>query len=185
MSDLAPNGIRSFPVKYVKMEQATPSTLGVQLGGQGMAQYVLLRASLPDDDPYEIPLMTRLSSIIREHPITSPDSTGNYKFFIKTYSENEGVLDQLIAAGIVELDNSVQPIKQGFVTFPLVKVKIPLSEMAKQCGSCERWEVATDEKRMSGCSKCKPESKTWYCDKECQVKHWKEGYPAHKKVCGK
>jgi len=182
---IAPNGLRSFTVKHVKPESQdviVQCTLGIQLL-DGKAQFLLIRDTLPDDS-YEPALWARLSSIVSSRPLKNPDDQGRYAFYMKTYSENEGVLEQLVAAGIVEQDPS-PPVHQGFVTFPLVYVKIPLKELAKQCGRCERWELCDDEKRMRACSRCKEESKTWYCDENCQKEHWKIGYPAHKKVCGK
>jgi len=183
---LAPNGLRSFTVKYPKLadpNEVFVSTLGVRFSG-GQAQYFLVLATLPEDDPFVMPAWSRLSSTITSRPVENPDAQGQYKFYIKTYSENEGVLEYLLEAGIVEQDLT-PPVSQGYVTFPLVRIKIPISEMAKQCGSCERWELCDDEKRMKACSGCKPNSKTWYCDANCQKLAWKDGYPAHKGVCGK
>ena len=164
-------------------------TLGLQLGGQ-QAQFTLIRASLPEDNEFETPVWTRLSTILRTHPVKNPNENDEYSFYMKTYSENEGTLEQLVAAGVLEVDASVPAVEQGYSSFPLVKVKIPLSQMAKACSNCERWELCESKddeatKRMKGCSKCKSESKAWYCNQECQLEHWKEGYPPHRKVCGK
>ncbi|KDQ08978.1 hypothetical protein BOTBODRAFT_37505 [Botryobasidium botryosum FD-172 SS1] len=186
-STLAPNGLRSFTVKHAKAkdpDQEYRCTLGVQLSG-GQAQYMLILATLPKDDPYATPASSRLSSIITSHPVESPDAQGHYKFYMKTYSENEGVLEYLLDAGIIERDLTASPVAQGYVTFPLVRVKIPIGEMAKVCNGCERWELCSDERRMRGCSGCKPSGKAWYCSVECQKRAWRVGYPAHKEVCGK
>ncbi|KAG8984318.1 hypothetical protein FRB90_005394 [Tulasnella sp. 427] len=182
-AELVPNGLSKFTIKLTKLPEAQECTLGIQLSG-AQSQFLLLKAKLQEDDPYDIPLWTRLSSIVTSHPIRNPDADGHYKFYIKTYSENEGALEALVDAGILSVE-PVEPVKQGFVEFPLVKVTIPLRQMAKQCGNCEKWELCSDEKRMRGCSGCHDWSKTWYCDEECQKEHWSQGYPAHKKVCGK
>ena len=46
----------------------------------------------------------------------------------------------------------------------------------KLCGLC--YEVETKAIKLFSCGKC---HKIWYCNREHQVKHWKNG---HKKVCG-
>lgn len=183
MPDLASNGLAKFTVKLIKINEPAECTLGVQLH-QGQSQFVLLKSKLKEDDPYDTPLWTRLSSVVTSRPVRNPDANGDYTFWMKTYSENEGALEALVEAGVVAVEPEA-PVKQGFVEFPLVKVTIPLAQMAKQCGNCEKWELCTDEARMKACSKCHKESKTWYCDEECQKEHWKTGYPPHKKICGK
>lgn len=42
--------------------------------------------------------------------------------FIKDYAENEGVLQMLLDAGIVELTPKLRKVKSGFVEIPCVKI---------------------------------------------------------------
>ena len=54
--------------------------------------------------------------------------TGNNYTFIKDYSENEGMLDALVKAGIVS--EPIEYYHTGYVTCPLVEVLIDLEEHA-------------------------------------------------------
>lgn len=48
--------------------------------------------------------------------------------FIKNYSENEGVLKPLVEAGVLSIQDSVQP-RGSFVAFPLCKIEVELEEL--------------------------------------------------------
>jgi hypothetical protein len=54
--------------------------------------------------------------------LSAMDVTGNSYTFIKDYSENEGMLDALVEAGIVS--KPLGYYQTGFVTCPLVEVLI-------------------------------------------------------------
>ncbi|KAG9023657.1 hypothetical protein FRB95_012649 [Tulasnella sp. JGI-2019a] len=178
--EVAPDGPRSFTIKHPKIPDPRSCTLGVQLGplGSNQAQFLLIAATEPED-PYETPMFSRLSTILDSHPLKTPNGSGDYTFYMKTYSENETFLEQMIEQGTVERIVGAPEVNQGFVSFPLVEAKISLKEMSKQCAYCERWEYVTDEKRLRGCSRCK---RVWYCNENHQKQDWKEG---HKKLCGK
>ncbi|KAG8965983.1 hypothetical protein FRC03_012718 [Tulasnella sp. 419] len=190
-STVSPKGLRTFKVKGPDEKSGIVAVgVGIHLAGPN-TYFVLARPDIEkprsEEDDYDdsliSPLWTRLSSLVQGHQLQSPDPRGRHIFWMKTYSENVGLLEQLVKGGIVE--EAGPKVKQGFVEFPLVRCLIPASEMMKQCGSCERWEQVTDEKRMRACSRCLDDYKVYYCNEECQAKHWKSGYPAHKKLCGK
>lgn len=44
----------------------------------------------------------------------------------KTYSENEGMIEQLVEQGVVELTG--RTVNNGFASFPIGKILIPLTE---------------------------------------------------------
>ena len=54
------------------------------------------------------------------------------------------------------------------------KIENILAEAAKKCGSCG---VSDKEKKLTTCAQCKS---IFYCGRDCQTKHWKEG---HKEDC--
>lgn len=188
---LHPNGLLSFPITHPKIEKPHEVVMGIMLNGPHTMFTLNVSkpppeiAADPEELPYWQPLYTRLSSVVSGHPVENPNSSGQYEFWMKTYSENETALEQMVRLGVITEVKTAGRVPQGYVEFPKVRVTIPLSQMAKRCGNCERWELSTDEKRMRMCSRCEPHSKTWYCDEECQRKHWKEGYPPHRKMCGK
>ncbi|KAG8877927.1 hypothetical protein FRB98_006479 [Tulasnella sp. 332] len=179
-SDASPHELRSFTVKHPKIPEPRICTLGVQLGplDRNQAQFLLITAAEPEDK-YETPMWSRLSTILTSHQLQTPNASGDYTFYMKTYSENETFLQQMTEQGILGKVVGTPEVKQGFVSFPLVETKISLKEMSKQCAYCERWEYVMDENRLRGCSGCK---RVWYCDENHQKQDWKEG---HRAVCGK
>ena len=53
-------------------------------------------------------------------------------------------------------------------------IQVKASESCAFCG------ISKDENKLSSCTRCKS---TYYCSKECQANHWKEG--GHKNECKK
>ncbi|KAG8843418.1 hypothetical protein FRB96_004051 [Tulasnella sp. 330] len=141
-SDASPHELRSFTVKHPKIPEPRICTLGVQLGplDRNQAQFLLITAAEPEDK-YETPMWSRLSTILTSHQLQTPNASGDYTFYMKTYSENETFLQQMTEQGILGKVVGTPEVKQGFVSFPLVETKISLKEMSKQCAYCERWEM--------------------------------------------
>ncbi|KAG9228584.1 hypothetical protein BJ875DRAFT_477109 [Amylocarpus encephaloides] len=96
------------------------------------------------------------------------------KFWMKTYSENKGMLEQLEAQGILRRTGEEE--EQGYVKLIAVETIIQHGQWAEFCSGCETYEDLGGETRLLRCSVCKD---TYYCKKECQTTHW----PLHKAVC--
>ncbi|KAG8873697.1 hypothetical protein FRB97_006533 [Tulasnella sp. 331] len=77
-------------------------------------------------------MWSRLSTILTSHQLQTPNASGDYTFYMKTYSENETFLQQMTEQGILGKVVGTPEVKQGFVSFPLVETKISLKEMSKQ-----------------------------------------------------
>ncbi|KAF9034452.1 hypothetical protein BDZ89DRAFT_514069 [Hymenopellis radicata] len=119
---------------------------------------------------------------LRNHsigPILSlrrPD--GKMRFCMKTYSENEGLLPQLIQLGVLQRAPGVAELQNG----PLVDVLLDDWKVSHACLNCTRPGMTgavfeyQDAPRLQCCSKCKT---AYYCDAQCQKDDWK----VHKKDC--
>jgi hypothetical protein len=111
-------------------------------------------------------------------PISRPAKKGAQTFWMKTYSENKGLLELLETAGI--LTRTGQTHSQGFVKLVAVETVLVEGQWAEVCHNqnCERREQLDEGKpRMKKCAKCK---EAYYCDSACQKDHW----PMHKSRCG-
>ncbi|KAI5476638.1 hypothetical protein MNV49_007416 [Pseudohyphozyma bogoriensis] len=104
----------------------------------------------------------------KEDPEDESQAHGFEMIWLKTYSENKGIMEQLQAAGWIR--DSTRRIQQGYVSLPMVEIRLHESEVSQQCPACEQFELATDEKRFKRCGKCK---KTYYCSEKCQTDDWK------------
>lgn len=136
--------------------------------------FALIYAQENPEDEYQQPVHATLSVMAGEDPFPGFSMEGNECFWMKNYSENEGLLEQLLQAGW--LRDSGRKIKQGYVTLPMVEIRLDESEIAKQCPNCEVFEQANHHERFKRCSKCK---KAFYCSSKCQ----QEDYPIHKRIC--
>jgi len=110
-------------------------------------------------------------------PINRPSKKGAQTFWMKTYSENVGLLELLEEASV--LKRTGQEFKQGFVTLVAVETMLVVSQWAEVCHNpmCgNREQLDTEEGRMKRCPRCKD---AWYCNAECQTADWEE----HKSRC--
>ncbi|KAM0792794.1 hypothetical protein ACM66B_002563 [Microbotryomycetes sp. NB124-2] len=99
---------------------------------------------------------------------------GGEMFWFKTYSENEGLLEQLEQAGWVK--STPRTITDELVTLPMVELKLSDAEITQWCAHCERFETTSILERYKKCSKCK---RRYYCCVEHQHADW----PEHKLDC--
>ncbi|KAI5888184.1 uncharacterized protein SCHCODRAFT_02635970 [Schizophyllum commune H4-8] len=129
----------------------------------------------------QVPITMMLSTISPELAFPPPNpKSGRQVFCIKTYSENEGMLEQLISLGVLAKMNTKE-LQNG----PLVEVLMKDAWIAHACMKCVRdygpvglakpFELP-GEPQMLRCSKCKVAR---YCSAECQ----KEDLKAHKQTC--
>ncbi|KZV90891.1 hypothetical protein EXIGLDRAFT_740660 [Exidia glandulosa HHB12029] len=143
---------------------------------------------LPKEPTYELgtpaleqsPLTTQLSTISHDDPFPAANpSNGRARFCMKTYTENEGLLPQLVDAGVLTIAQCPQ-LQNG----PVVEVMLNDLEISHTCLHCARdgalSAVETRElpgqPRLPACSKCKVAR---YCNAECQKADWAK----HKKDC--
>jgi hypothetical protein len=114
-------------------------------------------------DEYQDPLYAALTA---GSPVPLELSTDplKKKFWMKTYSENKGVLEKLEAEGILRRTGEEE--KQGYITLIAVETVITRGQWAECCAGCGRREQLGDENpRMLRCAACQ---EVYYCNKECQ-----------------
>ncbi|ORY53982.1 hypothetical protein BCR35DRAFT_310478 [Leucosporidium creatinivorum] len=174
----APPAPVSLPLRTLQLSAPAHDPTGpaptVCLARQG-DYFVLAHSTLVDD--MTPPLWAVLSVMAHEDPFPGFSLGGKGSgemFWIKTYSENKGILEQLVEAGWVKVTG--RTLKQGFVTLPMVEVQLEESEISHQCPHCEMFEQVGDAERFKRCQKCK---KRYYCSREHQELDW----PEHKKDC--
>lgn len=155
-------GIKTFSVANPKLPQGPPSIehpltspTSVALGRKGaLGPWTLVSPTYNTFSDYEPREYLFLSVLIHEDAFPPPSPAGRAQFYMKTYSENEGMLPQLASAGI--LRDTGRTMKQGFATVPLCEVILEEGELARCCAGCEKWEVI-DGQRFERCSRCKVE----------------------------
>jgi hypothetical protein len=128
-------------------------------------------------DSFTDPLYAFLTSG-SEAPISRPTRSGAQTFWMKTYSENKGLLEVLEANGVLRRTGETH--KQGFVELIAVETCLGEGEWAEVCANqmCGRREQIGDDKgRMKKCVRCKD---AFYCGVDCQKADW----GMHKQRCG-
>jgi hypothetical protein len=138
--------------------------------------FALIHSHRNPYDEYIDPLYAMLTCG-SEAPISRPSKKGAQTFWMKTYSENAGMLEKLEEARI--LKRTGQTFQQGYVTLVAVETELVQGQWAEVCHNqmCgHKEQLGTEEARMKRCSKCKD---VWYCNAECQTADWKE----HKGRC--
>lgn len=83
---------------------------------------------------------------------------------MKTWSENEGILEQLVDQGILKKTNV--SVRQGYVQLVAVDLCLKEDECVNVCHACYEVEQLDSKKKLNRCSKCKD------CSKECQKGVW-------------
>jgi hypothetical protein len=115
-------------------------------------------------DDYQDPLYASLTagSPVPLEPSSDPMKK---KFWMKTYSENKGILEQLEAQGILKRTGEEE--QQGYITLIAVETLITRGQWAETCSGCGRREqLGEAEPRMVRCAACQ---EFYYCNKECQT----------------
>jgi len=137
--------------------------------------FVTIHSRKLENENEKYPLHTILTCG-SDAPIARPTQPGAQTFWMKTYSENEGLLESLEEEGI--LKRTGETFQQGYVTLIGVETLLVSGAWAEVCHnqSCGKREQLEDETRMKKCGRCKD---VYYCDAKCQ----KEGWPVHKKRC--
>ncbi|TRM59582.1 hypothetical protein BD626DRAFT_507625 [Schizophyllum amplum] len=173
------NDIRTFEVVVAKVHRVTVA-LGYFYTG-----WALVLAKPPVDDfnasPLEQEAITMmLSTISHDLPFPPPNpATRHPCFCMKTYSENEGMLPQLIALGVLR-KMPIPELQNG----PIVEVALEETEISYACMRCSRDGVVGLNKpfelpgqpRLQRCSRCKVAR---YCNQTCQKEDWE----VHKQDC--
>jgi hypothetical protein len=128
-------------------------------------------------DVYTDPLYAMLTAG-SSAPLERPKKKGAQTFWMKTYSENVGLLEKLEEGGVVK--RTGQEHRQGFVTLVAVETVLVDGQWAEVChnntGCGRREQLEMAQTRMKRCARCRD---VWYCGKECQEAGWGE----HKKRC--
>jgi hypothetical protein len=125
---------------------------------------ILIHSRRNPFDEYQDPMYAVLTAASSE-PLTPSNDPLRKTFWMKTYSENEGILEQLEAQNILRRTGRVK--KQGYVTLVAVETVLNRGQWAEICSGCGRREQLDDEKpRMLRCGKC---NERYYCNKECQT----------------
>ncbi|GAA5875235.1 hypothetical protein JCM8547_006875 [Rhodosporidiobolus lusitaniae] len=117
---------------------------------------------------------TDISVLAEADPFPGFSMNGKQMCWVKTYSENTGLLVQMEKAAWLRPVGS--GLKQGITTLPLAEVVLSEAEMAQQCALCEAYESVQTETRYKRCSSCK---RRYYCSTEHQHAHW----ATHKPDC--
>ncbi|GAA5829078.1 hypothetical protein JCM11251_004117 [Rhodosporidiobolus azoricus] len=165
-STTASNGIKTLPVKWAAQEgPSTPVALAKKDD-----QFCLIWAENAERERRGGDWATDLSVLADVDPFPGFGMNGSQMIWVKTYSENEGLLPQLERAGWVRPVGSA--LKQGLTTLPLAEVALNESAVAQRCALCERYESVETETRFKRCSKCK---RRYYH----QHDHW----DAHRQDC--
>jgi hypothetical protein len=126
--------------------------------------FMLIHSCPNPFDEYLDPLFAVLTAGSAE-PLTPSSDPLRKAFWMKTYSENEGLLEQLESQNILKRTGQVK--KQGYVTLVAVETVLTRGQWAEVCHGCGRREQLGDEEpRMVRCSKC---MERYYCNKECQA----------------
>ncbi|KAL1741728.1 hypothetical protein HDZ31DRAFT_44787 [Schizophyllum fasciatum] len=170
---------RAFEVQIATGHRVTVA-LGYHYTGWALALAQPARAA--SHNPLEqAPVTMSLSTVSPELAFPPPNpATGRAVFCMKTYSENEGVLPQLVAAGVLARMETVE-LQGG----PLVEVLLQDAEIAHACLYCIREHGALGmakpyelpgERRLLRCSKCKVAR---YCSAACSREDWE----SHKQSC--
>lgn len=116
------------------------------------------------------PLAARLSNISPDEPFPKPNAaTGRPRFCVKTYSENAGLLPQLVDADVLHPSGRPE-LRCG----PLVEVALGDLEISHTCLKCARGGMleAVETREMPGrprlpaCSGCKVAR---YCDAQVRL----------------
>ncbi|GAA5973342.1 hypothetical protein JCM11641_003083 [Rhodosporidiobolus odoratus] len=113
---------------------------------------------------------TDLSVLAEADPFPGFSMGGNQMVWVKTYSENNGLLVQMEQAAWLRPVGSA--LKQGITTLPLAEVMLSEAEVAQRCAMCDEYESVETATRFKRCSGCK---RRYYH----QHQHW----PAHKSDC--
>jgi hypothetical protein len=162
--------IKKFSVKTVGSDQPIEVTLGF-----AYTHFFLVlphQADVESDDVLQTTrVTTTLNSVSHSLSFVPPNTqTGARRFFMKTYTENEGLLEQLMDLKILK--------KTGIQIegLPVVEVQLEESELAHACayhydqqGLVDaRFELAEPGEgkevvRYQRCSKCK---EMYYCSQE-------------------
>ncbi|TNY23322.1 hypothetical protein DMC30DRAFT_32076 [Rhodotorula diobovata] len=173
MPDHAENGIRTFPV-IIQGGDTRLAALG--RAGDEFVLVLAQDAARKEETDSGNGILTSLSVLVSEDPFPGLTMDGRQMIWVKNYSENAGLLEQLEQARVLRPTGSTIP--QGLVRLPMAVVVPDESEMAHRCAldGCERFESVETAPRFKRCSLCK---RRYYCSTEHQHAHWAR----HKKDC--
>lgn len=177
---MAPLPLRPFEIADPRLPKGPPSEehpitnpMTMLLCRYPLGQYLsnpnftLIYSSYNPFDEYQDPLYAMLTAG-SQAPLEPSQDAEKKTFWMKTYSENTGLLEKLEEQGILRRTRQVE--KQGFVELVAVETVLKRGEWAETCSNqeCGRRELVGDEeKRMVRCLKCK---ESYYCGKECQTR---------------
>ncbi|GAA6053655.1 hypothetical protein JCM3770_001682 [Rhodotorula araucariae] len=169
MSTRPCDGIRTFKVRLQGDDVEHLAALG-----RAGEQFVLVLAeqSARDKRGQDGAVLTAVSVLVEADPFPGLTMDGRPMIWVKNYSENAGVLEQLEKARVLRPTGST--IKQGLVNLPLAEVVISENEQAHRCAleRCEAFESVEVAERFKRCSSCR---RRYYH----QHAHW----PRHKTDC--
>ncbi|GAA6041304.1 hypothetical protein JCM8097_001329 [Rhodosporidiobolus ruineniae] len=168
-TETASNGLRTLGLTWPSEEAPSPPVALARKDDQ----YCLVWAN-EHDRAERGAWATDLSVLAEADPFPGFSMDGRQTIWVKTYSENTGLLPQLEKAGWLQPVGSA--LKQGITTLPLAVVVLNDQEVAQRCALCENFESVETETRFKRCSGCK---RRYYCSTEHQHAHW----TAHKKDC--
>lgn len=163
-----PATFKTFNIKFRLALEGLGSSADVALASLYGTWAIVLPTEPEEDSTVPRILYTLTTSV----GVTVPQSTNKrHRFWMKNYSENEGVLEQLEALGIVRRTGDYH--KQGFVNFPAVEICLEEPEIVHACGSHFEKNSVMDAKleilgakRHPWCSQCK---QVYYCDAEVRL----------------
>jgi hypothetical protein len=128
------------------------------------SNFMLIHSRPSPFDEYQVPLYASLTAGSAV-PLESSDNPPKKKFWMKTYSGDEGILEQLEEQGILKRTGEEE--QQGCITLIAVETVITKGQWAETCSGCGRWEQLQEKApRMLRCAACQ---EAYYCNKLCQT----------------
>ncbi|GAA6006155.1 hypothetical protein JCM10207_000543 [Rhodosporidiobolus poonsookiae] len=171
----ATNGIRTLCLDWAAQDEPQGQAPPVALARKDDA-FALVWADAEERTRRGGAWATDLSVLADVDPFPGFNLNGNQMIWVKTYSENQGLLPQIEKAGWMRAVGSA--LKQGLTTLPLAEVALSESEVVQRCALCGEYESTETQLRFKRCSKCK---RRFYH----QLAHWSTGHREDCKLLSK
>lgn len=191
---------KTFPLRFALPIEGIGLSADVALASV-YGHFLIVLPRDPQEYPCDTRLLFTLSTVVHEDPFPAPGPNGSQRFYMKTYGENEGILEKLEGLGVLRRTGNSR--HQGFADFPVVEICLEEADLVHACAAhVEEYGPLNGQMEVAGgsrvqrCVQCK---QVYYCNQEvslfdvsisavlflivavlkCQKRHW----PIHKKDC--
>lgn len=161
---------KTFPLQFPLPIEGIGLSADVALASV-YGHYMIVLPSDPQEDSSATRPLFTLSTLVHEDPFPAPGPNGRQRFSMKTYSENEGILEKLEGLGVLQRAGNSH--RQGFADIPVVEVCLEESELVHACaahvedfGPLNGYFEAAGGSRLQRCGACK---QVYYCDQEVSL----------------